>query len=411
MATPPQPPTKPVCVDEFEELAKAKLPKSTFDYYFSGSVDHVTLADNTQIFRKLKLRPRFLRNVTHIDPSVQVFGKKMDSPIMIAPSAMQKMAHPDGENGTSAAASYFNTVMTLSTYSTTSIEEAIATGRKAAKDRGDYWLQLYVYRDRKISEDLVRRAEACGYTAIVLTIDTPYLGKRFNDLRNKFKLQPPLRLANFDESLGIQTQSERTAQNHNTKTRSIGEVEKEAGKKMTFNELLGTTSDTSLCWEKDIAWLRRITSLKIILKGILTAEDAMLAVRYGVDGIIVSNHGGRQLDTVPPTLLALPEVVDAVKTECARVHPNPIPPIPVFLDGGVRRGTDVLKALALGATAVFIGRPVLYGLAYDGENGVKEVLNILNDEFKLAMALSGARNVNEIDRNCVKWEQEYYARL
>lgn len=301
------------------------------------------------------------------------------------------MAHKDGEEATARAANKLNTLMTLSTYSTTSLEDAAK-----AYPTGPRWLQLYVYNDRWMSESIIKRAEKCGYKAIVLTVDTPFLGRRLKDLENKFRLPEPYRLANFDEFLLKNDEKE--------SGNEITNLESRVGKKLTFTELLGTTSDLTLNWEKDIAWLKSLTNLPIIVKGILTAHDTRLALDYGVDGIVCSNHGGRQLDTVPPTLLALPEIIATVR-DVSRSTGKP--PVPVFLDGGIRRGTDVFKALALGAEAIFVGRPILYGLSYDGQNGVEQVLNILNDEFRLTMALAGTRDLKEINRDTVRWDWEF----
>ncbi|KAI3969595.1 hypothetical protein MKX01_020156 [Papaver californicum] len=347
-------------VSEYEALAKERLPKMVYDYYASGAEDQWTLKENTLAFSRILFRPRILIDVSKIDITTSVMGFKISMPIMIAPTAMQKMAHPEGELATARAASASGTIMTLSSWATSSVEEVDSTGP------GIRFFQLYVYKDRSIVTQLVKRAEKAGFKAIALTVDTPRLGRREADIKNRFTLPSSLTLKNF-EGLEIGKMD---------KTNDSGLASYVAGQ-----------VDRSLSW-KDVQWLQTITKLPILVKGVMTAEDTRLAMQAGAAGIIVSNHGARQLDYVPATISCLEEVVKAAQGE-----------IPVFLDGGVRRGTDVFKALALGASGVFIGRPVLFSLAVDGEAGVRKVLQMLHDEFELTMALSGCRSVSEITRN------------
>ncbi|KAA8519474.1 hypothetical protein F0562_013730 [Nyssa sinensis] len=328
-------------VMEYEAIAKEKLPKMVYDYYASGAEDQWTLQENRIAFSKILFRPRILIDVSKIDMTTTVLGFKISMPVMIAPTAMQKMAHPEGENATARAAAAAGTIMTLSTFATCSVEEVASTGP------GIRFFQLYVCKDRNVIAQLVRRAERAGFKAIALTVDTPWLGRREADIKNRFTLPPYLTLKNLD--LGM--------------------------------------PDSSLSW-KDVKWLQTITQLPILVKGVLTAEDARLVVQAGAAGIIVSNHGARQLDYVPATIMALEEVVKAAQGR-----------VPVFLDGGVRRGTDVFKALALGASGIFIGRPVVFSLAADGEAGVRKVLQMLRDELELTMALSGCCSLKEITRD------------
>ncbi|KAL9224829.1 hypothetical protein vseg_000827 [Gypsophila vaccaria] len=344
-------------VSEYQNLAKEALPKIIYDYYASGAEDQWTLQENLNAFSRILLRPRVLVDVSQIDISTTVLGFKISMPIMIAPSAMQKMAHLEGECATARAASAAGTIMTLSTLATSSVEEVAATGP------GVRFFQLYVFKDRNLVKQLVRRAEEAGFKAIVLTVDTPRLGRREADIKNRFVLPPNLTLKNF-EGLDVSR---------------IDQTDDSGLASYVASQL-----DRSLNW-KDVQWLQSITKLPILLKGVLTAEDARLAVQAGAAGIIVSNHGARQLDYVPATIMALKEIVEAVEGR-----------IPVFLDGGVRRGTDVFKALALGASGVFIGRPVIFALAVDGEHGVSNMLGMLRDEFELTMALSGCRSVEMI---------------
>ncbi|OVA20916.1 FMN-dependent dehydrogenase [Macleaya cordata] len=347
-------------VSECEALAKERLPKMVYDYYASGAEDQWTLKENRLAFSRILFRPRILIDVSKIDITTSVLGSKISMPIMIAPTAMQKMAHPEGELATTRAAASAGTIMTLSSWATSSVEEVASTGP------GIRFFQLYVYKDRNIVTQLVKRAESAGFKAIALTVDTPRLGRREADIKNRFTLPSFLTLKNF-EGLDIGKLD---------KTNDSGLASYVAGQ-----------VDRSLSW-KDVQWLQTITKLPILVKGVMTAEDTRLAIQAGAAGIVVSNHGARQLDYVPATISCLEEVVKAAEGR-----------VPVFLDGGVRRGTDVFKALALGASGVFIGRPVLFSLAVDGEAGVRKVLQMLHDEFELTMALSGCCSLGEITRN------------
>jgi isopentenyl diphosphate isomerase/L-lactate dehydrogenase-like FMN-dependent dehydrogenase len=302
-------------------------------------------------FERIKLRPRVLVDVSPdaIDMNANVLGVPVSLPVLIAPMALHCMAHPEGECATAQGAGRAGTLMIASTVATRSIEEI------AQAASGPLWFQLYTYPTLKVAESLVRRAEDAGYRAIVLTVDLPALGNREKDRRNNVVIPPsPYQEANF---IGVEKIGQRWV---------------------------------TLTWES-LAWLRSITSLPIMLKGILTEEDARLAIEHGVDGIVVTNHGGRQLDTAIPSIEALPEIVEAVAGRCE-----------VYLDGGIRRGTDILKALALGARAVLVGRPVLWGLAANGADGVYHVLELLRKELELAMALSGRPTLASIDRSLVR---------
>ena len=396
-------------IEDYHQHARRFLPKQVYDYYRSGAHDEHTLAENVHAYRRLLLRPRFLIDVSRMDTSVSVLGERLRSPLCVAPTAMQRMAHPDGELATVRACSKRGMLMTLSSLSTTSLEDVAAAARAALSDSDSQatllepcstsssslsyssalpharlWYQLYVYRDRTITTDLIRRAEAAGYKAIVLTVDTPQFGVRESDVRNRFTLPPHLQLANFTEGRGRSM-----TKGGGKSTGSTGGSELAAYGSSMF--------DPTVSWQ-DIAWLRSVTRLSLIVKGVLTAEDAELACEQGVDGIILSNHGARQLDSVSATIDALPEVVHVVNTHG---HGR----IEVYMDGGVRRGSDIFKALALGARAVFIGRPVLWGLSYAGEAGVEQVLRILQTELELCMALCGCPDVGSIERNRVTTRQ------
>ncbi|WCJ39364.1 Glycolate oxidase 2 [Euphorbia peplus] len=349
-----------VNVKDFQVLAKQVLPKMYYDFYTGGAEDEHTLKENVEAFQRITFRPRVLVDVSTISMSTTILGHTISSPIMIAPTAMHKLAHPQGETATAKAAAACKTIMVLSFSSSCSLEEV------AASCNAVRFFQLYVYKRRDIATKLVQRAERNGYKAIVLTADTPRLGRREADIKNRM-IVPQLK--NLEGLFSI-------------------EVESEKGSKL--EAYANETFDATLSW-KDVTWLKSITNLPILIKGILTREDAIKAVEVGVGGIIVSNHGARQLDYSPATISALEEVVDAVGGK-----------VPVLLDGGVRRGTDVFKALALGAKAVLVGRPVIYGLAVNGENGVTKVIEMLKNELELTMALSGCPSLKHITRNHIR---------
>jgi 4-hydroxymandelate oxidase len=282
-------------------------------------------------------------------------------PVLAAPTALHRMANPEGEVATARACAAAGTIMTLSTLASSTIEDVAAAGRSSPR-----WYQLYVMEDRDLTAELVKRAHGAGYSALVLTVDLPVLGVRDRDERNAFSLPEGVEFANL----------------------AAKRAESEEGSAL-FEYVL-FQHDRSLSWD-DLAWIRSLAPMPLVLKGIVTAEDARLAVEAGVDGIVVSNHGGRQLDGAIPTIEALPEVVEAVDGR-----------LEVFLDSGVRRGVDVVKALALGARAVLVGRPLLWGLAVDGEAGVRQVLDILRLEFEVAMALCGCRTVSDLGPELVR---------
>lgn len=353
---------EPLNLFEFETLAKEKLDPMAYDYFAGGADDEVTLRANRAAFERIRLLPRVLVDVGERDLTTTVLGRPVSFPVLIAPTAFHRLAHPEGEVATAKAAREAGTLMVLSSLSTTPLEEVAAVG-------GERWFQLYVYRDREVTREVVARAEAAGYTALVLTVDAPYLGRRERDIRNSFTLPEGLSVANVAG-------------------RGYGALAREAGTSglaAYFASLL----DPALTW-RDLEWLAGITALPVVVKGVHRADDAVRAIAHGAQGIVVSNHGGRQLDTVPAGIEMLPAVVEVVR---GRVE--------VFVDGGVRRGTDVVKALALGARAVLLGRPVVWGLAVGGAQGVRRVLELLRAELDLALALCGCRSVREVDRSLV----------
>ena len=343
-------------LEDFEAAAKPRLTPSAYAYIAGAAGDELTAARNRAAFAAIRLKPRVLIDASHLDTNIELLGRKLEFPILLAPVAYHKLAHPEGELATVRGAGMAGAALIVSTYATVALEQVA----KAA--RGPLWMQLYVNPDRTFTRELVRRAEAAGYAALCLTVDSPVFGTRNREQRAGFSAPSGVRLENF-KSLGATVQANLHA---------------------TSDGVYSPVVDASLQW-KDVDWLCSFAKLPVVLKGILAPEDARLAVEHGAAAVIVSNHGGRNLDTVPATIEALPGVVAAVQER-----------IPVLLDGGVRRGTDVLKALALGAKAVLIGRPYAWGLAVGGAAGVAEVVRILRDEFRSAMALCGTPSLARI---------------
>lgn len=349
-------------VADYRDAAEDALPRMAFDYYASGSGAEATLEENREAYRRLRLRHRVLRDVSDCDPGVDLLGHRLALPVVVAPTAFHGLAHPEGEVATARGAGAAGTVMTLSTLSNRPMEE-VADGTD-----GPAWFQLYVYRDREATLALVRRAGAAGFSALVLTVDAPVLGTRERDVRNRFHLPDGLGVANLPDGMA-----------------DVPEASADSG----LAAYVASHMDPGLGWD-DLAWLVDASELPVLVKGIVHPGDARRAVRRGAAGIVVSNHGGRQLDGGVATIDALPEVAGAVEGR-----------VPVLLDGGVRRGTDVLKALALGADAVAVGRPALWGLAVDGAGGVRDVLDLLRGEVLEAMTLAGCRRVAEVGPDLV----------
>lgn len=331
----------PFNVWDYERLAAEKLDAKAHAYFAGGAGDEITLRDNLAAFERRKLRPRVLVDVTSVSTATTVLGTQIALPILIAPLALQRMAHPDGELATARAAAAAGTIMCLSTAATVRPAEVAAAAPGAPR-----WFQVYVFRERSLTEELIAEAVENGFSALALTADTPYLGRRERDLRVDFSIPEQLTVA---------------------------------------GDIFGLRFHTGLSW-RDLEWLAGY-GLPVVVKGILTAEDAHLACEHGAAAVVVSNHGGRQLDGVPASLDALEEVVAAVDGRAE-----------VLLDGGVRRGADVLKALALGAQAVLIGRAMVWGLTVAGEEGVADVLRLLRDEVELGLALLGCASPADVAR-------------
>jgi 4-hydroxymandelate oxidase len=348
---------------EVEAAAKERLTPAAYDYYAGGAHDEVTLGENRSAYERLALYYHVLCDVEERTTATSVLGQEIAMPILVAPTAFQRMAHREGELATARAAGAAGTILTLSTLATTSIEEV------AAAIATPWWFQLYVYRDRGATRDLVRRAEEAGATALVLTVDAQVWGVRERDVRNRFSLPPGLEVLNLSP-------------------RGRGELPKVGGSGLAA--YVEQNFDPALSW-RDLEWLSSQASVPVVVKGVVRGDDARRAVEHGARALWVSNHGGRQLDTAPATIDALPEVTAAVGEH-----------VEVYVDGGIRRGTDVLKALALGARAVAIGRPVLWGLAVNGEKGVASVLEMLRSELDLALALCGCTDVRNVPRDLVR---------
>ena len=359
---------KAINVADLEAEAREKLPRMVFDYYASGAHDEVTLRENRSAFDRLGVAYRVLAGVDQRDLATEVLGADLSMPILVAPTAFHKLAHPEGEVATARAAGGEGTVMILSTLSNSPVEDVVAA------TEGPVWFQLYVYKDRSATEALVRRVEAAGVSALVLTVDAPLLGRRERDVRNRFHLPEGIEVANLSAS-------------------GYGGIAQQ-GADSGLAAYVASLLDPGLSW-RDLQWLRELTDLPILVKGVVRADDALRAYREGAAGVVVSNHGGRQLDTSPATIEVLPEIAEALEGVGAT-------DFTLLMDGGIRRGTDVLKAVALGAEAVLVGRAALWGLAAGGEAGVRHALRLLHEELDLAMALAGCRGVSDLGRDLVR---------
>lgn len=378
-------------ISELEKRALGRMDKQTRDYYNEGADSGVTLLDNIMAYQMYRIRPRIMRDVSSIDSSVVVFGHRSSAPFGIAPAAMQKLAHPDGELATARACARRGIVMGLSSFSTTTIEDV-----RQASGRMPNALQLYLFEDRSHSRDLIARAKMAGYKAVILTVDTPVLGRRRLEIRNQFRLPSHLEIANFaSHATESEVKSSSTEEGNN-----LPDGYATRAPQITFHT---HGPNPTLEWKETMKWLKHEAwPMQVWLKGILTPEDASLAVEHGADGIIVSNHGGRQLDGALATLDALPDIVAVVGRR-----------IPVHVDGGIRLGSDIFKALALGADFCWVGRPALWGLAYKGQVGVELCLRLLIDEFRRCMGLSGVTEVKQIgpDYLCKVGRSGFVSRL
>jgi 4-hydroxymandelate oxidase len=339
---------------DFESAARQLMTHAVYEFVAGGAGDEISLRANQSAFDTISLLPRVLRSVARVDSSITLFAKTMPAPILLAPLAYQGLIHPEGELATVRGAGATGTPFVVSTNTTVSIEDL------AAEAKAPLWFQLYLQKDRGFNRELIQRVEAAGCEALCVTVDTPVLGIRTRQLRAKFELPP------------------RTTLPHRSDLRPGLESAYDPG------------AYSNVTWS-DIDWLRSITNSRLVLKGVLHPEDAELALQHQVDGIIVSNHGARNLDTVIPTIEALPRIVERIAGR-----------LPIFVDGGIRRGTDVLKSLARGANAVLIGRSYAYALSIGGAEGVAHCLRLLRAEFESAMALVGCASITQLDRT-IEW--------
>jgi len=336
---------EPVNIAELEQMAFERLEADVHGYFAGGAGDERTLRRNAEAFEGWELRPRVLVDVSEVSTRTTVLGADVELPVLVAPVAFQLLAHSDGEAGMARAAAAGGAVMCLSSLTSTrpaEVAEAAPGGRR--------WMQVYLFRDRGVTRAMIEEAAEAGYEALLLTVDAPYAGRRERDMRTGFQVPAEIRAPAIEGAVGHRS--------------------------LTTAEVFALV-DPSITWA-DLEQLCGEYELPILVKGLITGEDAALAVEHGAAGVVVSNHGGRQLDNAPATIDALPEVVEAVAGR-----------IPVLLDGGVRRGTDVAVAVGIGAQAVLVGRPFLWGLAIDGEAGARRVLEMLADELRLALALLG----------------------
>lgn len=349
MTTTPQ----PINLFEFEEIARTRLPKEEYDYIAGGATDEISVDRNRRAYASWAFRPRVLRDVSVLDISTTVLGTKVNLPVLIAPCGGHKRAHPDGELATFRAAAACGTVLAVSANSNTSFEDLA----KAAN--GHLWVQMYPFRNKEMTKEWLNRVKDNDYKAVVVTLDSQWPPKRERNIRN-----------NYRRTRGVNYPAAGT------------DTPRPAGR-------AGEGSDPAATWQ-DLEWIKKAAGLPVVAKGVMTGEDVELCAEVGADGVIVSNHGGRHLDNTLATVEVLSEAVSAANGK-----------LEVYLDGGVRRGADVVKAIALGAKAVFIGRPLFWGLAVDGENGVVRVLNILREEIEITMAKCGRPTIASIDATTI----------
>jgi 4-hydroxymandelate oxidase len=340
---------------DYERAAQEKLPEGPYAYFAAGAGDEWTLRENIAAYRRWTLRPRILRDVTEVSTATSVLGTDIAFPMLVAPMAYQRHAHPEGECAMAQGAAEAGTILCMSTFATSSPAEVCAMAPEAPR-----WYQLYVFRDPGVTRDILARAVDAGFQAIVLTVDAPYFGRRERDIRTGWMIPDDPVVPALADALG------------SMRTTSV-------------TEHFALVSP-SLSW-KDVEQIASDSGLPVLVKGVHTAEDGLLAAEHGAAGVVVSNHGGRQLDGVPASVDMLPEVVEAVGSD-----------VEVLVDGGIRRGTDVAIALSLGARAVLVGRPVLWGLVVDGAAGARTVLELLRDEFALALGLLGCTSPSELSR-------------
>jgi L-lactate dehydrogenase (cytochrome) len=372
-----------ITIDDLRRRARRRLPRAVFDFIEGGAEDELTLRRNEAAFKQITFRPKVLVDTSHRDQSTSVLGQRLSTPLILAPTGLCGMAAPRGEILAARASLAAGIPFTLSSMSAVTIEAT------AAAVPGSHWFQLYVWRDRDLTRSLVERAAASGYRTMVVTVDVPVLGQRERDLRNGATIPPRVTFANALDSLSKFGWLLGMARNPRIDFVNVARPGQERGP-LALGPFVNSQFDPSVSWN-DIAWFRSIWRGPLVLKGIMSAEDARRSVDHGVNAIVVSNHGGRQLDSLPAAIEVLPEIADAVGRD-----------MEVIFDGGIRRGTDVIKALALGARACMIGRPYLYGLGAGGQAGAERAIAILRAEIDRAQALLGCPSLADLDRRTVR---------
>lgn len=380
---------KCVTVDDMRRIARRRLPRGVFDYIDGGAEDEVTLARNSDGFGRLRFRPNVLRDVSEIDTTVDFMGQRLPMPLMLSPTGYTRITHSQGELAVARAAAAAGLPYSLSTMATRSIEEVAG-----AAPQGNHWFQVYTWKDRDLVAELVGRAKAAGYRGLWLTVDTAVLGRRERDVRRGYTIPPKIGPGTIVDGLLHPGWTLDFITNPPIMFANVADREghdEDGSDPIVLAEHIMRNFDQRLSWD-DVAWLRSLWDGPIVLKGIQTVDDARRAVDAGVEGIGLSNHGGRQLDYAPSP-------VDLIEPVAAAVGGQ----VSIICDGGVRRGSDIVKALALGADMCSIGRPYLYAMGAAGERGVAHLLDFFRDGMERTMALSGRRSIDEIDRDLVEW--------
>ena len=378
--------SRAISIDDLRRLARRRLPRAVYDFIEGGAGDELTVTRNRAAFERLLFEPRILVDVSKREQSAVVLGERVATPVILSPTGMAGLSWPKGEVAAARGAHDAGTIYTLSTHSSCSIEEV------AAGAPGPLWFQLYVWQNRDLTRSFVERARAAGYRALLLTVDVQVISRRERDLRNGFTVPPRVTARNVVDTLRRAGWVRRVlmGQRRLTLANLVGAPGAPRTDIVTLAGVANRQVDPSISWA-DLAWFRSLWSGPLLLKGVMTAADARRAAEHGIDGLVVSNHGGRQLDGTRATIEALPEIVDAVGNR-----------MEVLLDGGVRRGADVVRALALGARAVMVGRPYLYGLATGGQAGVRRAIEILANEVDHVLALTGVPRVADLDPSLLR---------
>ena len=373
-------------VEDLRKLAKRRLPIGVFDYIDGGAEDEITLRKNVEAYRKVSFKPRVLRDMANIDTSTSLFGRKLAFPLVLAPTGFTRIAHSEGELAVVRAATRAGIPFTLSTMATRSIEECASVAEKDSR----LWFQIYTWKDRSVVKNLVERADAAGFEAVCLTVDTAVLGRRERDVRRGFTLPPEIGLGTIIDGVKNPGWTWDFLTADPIRFANVeGLTSIDGSTAVDLAEHMKSQFDPGLSW-KDVEWLRSIWKGPILIKGIQTVEDALIAVDSGVEAIAISNHGGRQLDEAPAPFDLLPEVAEAVQDR-----------LEIICVGGVRRGSDIVKAVSLGANAVMAGRPYLYALGACGERGVDHVLGLLHEGVERTMALIGAASMNDLSQELI----------